>query len=64
MAGELKARGGISYADCFAAALAIEKNAPLLTGDREFEQVADKVRIVWLKKVSLNQFNLVNNHPS
>lgn len=47
-AGELKARGRISYADCFAAALALEKNAPLLTGDREFERVADRIKIVWL----------------
>ena len=47
-AGELKARGGISYADCFAAALAIEKNAPLLTGDKEFQKVEDKVKIIWI----------------
>jgi len=47
-AGELKARGGISYADCFAAALAIENNAPLLTGDKEFRKVEDKVKIIWL----------------
>ena len=50
MAGEFKARGGISYADCFAAALAVEKNAPLLTGDREFERIIDKIQIVWIKK--------------
>ena len=50
MAGEFKARGGISYADCFAAALAVEKDAPLITGDGEFERVADRVRIIWLKK--------------
>ncbi|MGI6286555.1 type II toxin-antitoxin system VapC family toxin [Neomoorella humiferrea] len=47
-AGEFKARGGISYADCFAAALAMEKNALLVTGDREFERVADKIRIFWI----------------
>lgn len=50
MAGEFKAGGGISYADCFAAALAVEKNAPLLTGDSEFERISDKVQIVWIKK--------------
>ncbi|TEB07687.1 tRNA(fMet)-specific endonuclease VapC [Pelotomaculum schinkii] len=49
-AGQLKARGGISYADCFAAALSIEKDAPLLTGDAEFERVSDKVNIHWLTK--------------
>jgi PIN domain nuclease of toxin-antitoxin system len=48
MAAKLKARGGISYADCFAAALAMEKNAPLLTGDPEFEQVSDVVQVIWL----------------
>lgn len=47
-AGELKARGGISYADCFAAALAAEKNAWLVTGDPEFRRVADRVKIFWL----------------
>lgn len=51
MAAKLKARGGISYADCFAAALAMEKNAPLLTGDPEFEQVSDAVQVIWLKRV-------------
>ncbi|WP_152948411.1 type II toxin-antitoxin system VapC family toxin [Desulfofundulus thermobenzoicus] len=53
IAGEFKARGRISYADCFAAALALEKNAPLLTGDREFERVADKIKIVWLTEKAL-----------
>lgn len=47
-AGELKARGGISYADCFAAALAAEKDACLVTGDPEFKRVADRVRILWI----------------
>lgn len=47
-AGELKARGGISYADCFAAALAAEKKARLVTGDPEFNRVADRVKILWL----------------
>lgn len=47
-AGELKARGGISYADCFAAGLAAEKAAWLVTGDPEFKRVADRVKIFWL----------------
>ena len=50
IAGEFKTRGKISYADCFAAALAVERNAPLLTGDDEFERVADSVEIIWLKR--------------
>lgn len=49
MAGEFKARGGISYADCFAAALAAEKDIPLLTGDKEFEKVSDKIVINWIE---------------
>ena len=40
--------GGISYADCFAAALAHRDNLPLLTGDPEFRRVEDVVRIAWL----------------
>ena len=47
-AGWFKLRGGISYADCFAAALAHRDGVPLLTGDREFRRVEDVVQIVWL----------------
>ena len=47
-AARLKARGGISYADCFAAALAKIRKSELLTGDREFKQLADVVKILWI----------------
>ena len=47
-AGWFKLRGGISYADCFAAALAHRESVPLLTGDREFRRVEDVIEIVWL----------------
>ena len=47
-AAVLKARGRISYADCFAAALAKSKNIPVVTGDREFATLKDAVKIVWL----------------
>lgn len=43
-----KLRGGISYADCFAAALAHRDGIPLITGDPEFHRVEDVVRIAWL----------------
>ena len=43
-----KLRGGISYADCFAAALAHRDGLPLITGDPEFRRVEDVVRIAWL----------------
>lgn len=44
-----KAGGGLSYADCFAAALASQLGAPLLTGDREFEAVQAEIDIEWLR---------------
>jgi ribonuclease VapC len=44
----LKLRGGISYADCFAAALAHRDGLPLLTGDPEFHRVEDVIKIAWL----------------
>lgn len=49
-AAHLKARCPIAYADCFAAALAQEKDAALVTGDPEFKK-ADldaSIPIVWL----------------
>lgn len=47
-AAEFKAKKKMSYADCFAAALAKLRNAELVTGDEDFRQVADEVRILWL----------------
>ncbi len=47
-AAELKAFNKMSYADAFAASLAIEKKAKLVTGDREFKSVEGKVKIVWI----------------
>lgn len=43
-----KLRGGISYADCFAAALAHREGIPLITGDSEFRRVEDVIEIAWL----------------
>ncbi len=48
IAARYKAFGGISYADCFAASLAKQHNADLLTGDEEFKQLENEVSIVWL----------------
>lgn len=45
-----KLRGGISYADCFAAALAHRDAIPVITTDREFERIADRVRVAWLPR--------------
>jgi predicted nucleic acid-binding protein len=46
----LKARHPISYADAFAAALAMINNCPLMTGDPEFRALEkqDIINIEWL----------------
>ena len=48
MAGTFKARHRMSYADCFAAALAKDRKGDLVTGDKEFKQVEGEVSIRWL----------------
>lgn len=48
IAGVFKARRRMSYADCFAAALAKEHKAELITGDKEFKQVEGDVKISWV----------------
>lgn len=49
-AAYIKAHHKLSYADTFAAALAQEIDGILLTGDPEFQSVADQIQIEWLKK--------------
>ena len=44
-----KASKGMSYADCFGAALAKIKNAEFITGDTEFKEVEKEIKIHWLK---------------
>lgn len=44
-AARFKVKGKMSLGDCFAAALAKELKADLVTGDLEFKQVEDKVKI-------------------
>ena len=48
-AAQLKAKYPIAYADCFALALAKQKEAKLLTGDPEFKKVKENIKIIWLK---------------
>lgn len=43
-----KSIGGISYADCFAAALTKTINGELITGDKEFKKLESEIKIVWL----------------
>jgi predicted nucleic acid-binding protein len=47
---EIKGEHTMSYADCIAAALALRLDAALATGDPEFRQVEDHVRILWLDR--------------
>ncbi len=47
-AAEFKAKKKMSYADCFAAALAKSRKAALVTGDKEFRQVEGEVKILWI----------------
>jgi predicted nucleic acid-binding protein len=48
MAATFKARHRMSYADCFAAALAKDRKSDLVTGDKEFKQVEREVTVRWL----------------
>lgn len=48
IAATFKARGKMSYADCFAAALAKARKAELVTGDKEFKQVEGEISVRWL----------------
>lgn len=48
LAAEFKANNKMSYADCFAAALAKLRKAELVTGDKEFKQVEGQVKIMWI----------------
>ena len=48
-AADFKARFKISLADAFAAALAKEKKAELVTGDPEFKALEKEIKVTWLK---------------
>jgi predicted nucleic acid-binding protein len=47
-AADYKSRHKISYADAFAAALAKQRNAELVTGDREFRALDSEIKIHWV----------------
>ncbi|MDI6760959.1 MAG: type II toxin-antitoxin system VapC family toxin [Candidatus Brocadiaceae bacterium] len=47
-AGRFKASRKMSFADCFAAALARQRKAHVVTGDREFRQVEHEVLMIWV----------------
>ncbi|MEW6094529.1 MAG: type II toxin-antitoxin system VapC family toxin [Chloroflexota bacterium] len=48
-AARFKAQHKMSYADCYAAALAQAKKADLVTGDSEFKIIENRVKIQWVR---------------
>lgn len=48
-AAEIKSKHRLYYVDSFAAALAIENNATLVTSDSDFRKLGHGFPIVWLK---------------
>jgi len=48
LAGEVKASRKISLADCFAAALAKQRDGVIYTGDPEFKALEPEWKIIWL----------------
>jgi predicted nucleic acid-binding protein len=49
-AGEIKALHKLPYVDCIAAALAMLRQATLVTSDRDFEKLGRRIQILWLAR--------------
>ncbi len=49
-AAEFRAQHKLPYADCFAAALAQDRRALLITTDRDFSDVERQLNILWAKE--------------
>ncbi|MGC9320550.1 MAG: type II toxin-antitoxin system VapC family toxin [Armatimonadota bacterium] len=49
-AAGIKAEHALAYADAFAAALAAREDAVLVTGDPEFEELQERIGILWLRQ--------------
>jgi predicted nucleic acid-binding protein len=47
-AAHFKAQHKMSYADCYAAALAKIRKADLVTGDKEFKPLEEQIKIAWV----------------
>ncbi len=47
-AARFKSQHKMSYADCYAAALAKNRKAELITGDEEFKVLQDEMKISWI----------------
>jgi len=48
-AAKLKILHGLYYSDAFAADLALQTKGTLVTSDSDFQKIARKVKILWLK---------------
>lgn len=48
-AAEIKAQYPLAYADCFAAACALNHDATIITGDPEFRHIEHLVKIEWIR---------------
>lgn len=48
IAGRMKATHPISYADAYAVATSLDKDAKLVTGDSEFKEIEDVVEVMWI----------------
>ena len=49
-AARIKINSQLSYADSFAAALAVANHAILVTADSDFQRVARQISILWLRR--------------
>jgi len=47
-ASEIKAHHPIAYADCFAVATALQRDASIVTGDPDFKEVEHLVEVEWI----------------
>lgn len=47
-AARLKANHSIAFGDCFAAVLALNIDYVLLTGDKEFKKLGDRIKVEWI----------------
>ena len=47
-AARIKSQYALSYADCFAVALAKREDCPVLTGDQEFRKLPSDIKILWI----------------
>jgi predicted nucleic acid-binding protein len=48
-AAEIHARHRLPYADCFAAALAVNRDAPVATSDTDFARVEKHIQVFWVR---------------